>query len=38
MGDKPNITCFYYGQKGHGFETCAHRKGTYVLTIGEKLV
>ena len=38
MGNKPHITCFYCGQKGHGIDTCAHRKGTYVPSIGEKLV
>ena len=38
MGNKPHITCFYYGQKGHEIDACAHRKGTYILSVGEKLV
>ena len=38
MGNKPHITCFYCGQRGHGIDTCAHRRGTYVPSVGEKLV
>ena len=38
MGNKPHITCFYCGQKGHGVDTCTYRKGTYVPSVGEKLV
>ena len=38
MGNKPHITCFYCGQKGHGIDTCAHRKGTYTPNVIEKLV
>ena len=38
MGNKPHITCYYCGQKGHGIDTCAHRKGTYVPSAGEKLI
>ena len=38
MENKPHITCFYCEQKDHGIDTCAQRKGTYVLSAGEKLV
>ena len=38
MRNKPHIICFYYGQKDHGIDTYAHRKGTYVPSAGEKLV
>ena len=38
MGNKPHITCFYYGQKIHDINTCTHKKGTYVPSVREKLV
>ena len=38
VGNKPHITCFYYGQRGHDINTCAHRKGTDVPIIGDKVV
>ena len=37
MGNKPHITCFYCGQKGHGIDICAHRKGTYVQMLERNL-
>ena len=38
MGNEPHITYYYCGQIGHGIDSCAHKKGTYVPSACDKLV
>ena len=38
MRNQPYTTCYYYGKIGHGFDYYVHKKGSYVLYVGGKLV